>query len=73
MMIETARYCTDCLGQLSPATATTPEDKEMLRAHQFYFGNPSVGLGPRSEDGQCIKCGKKTKVVFYEDSHGVGC
>jgi hypothetical protein len=68
MFVQTATYCTDCLSKLSPATATTADDKRMLRAHQFYSGSPSVGLRPRSERGQCIQCGKQTEVVFYEDS-----
>jgi hypothetical protein len=66
-MAQTGKYCKDCLDKLSPATAKTPEDRAMLRAHQFIPGSHPLGKGPEFEDGICGTCKKKEIIMFYED------
>ncbi len=69
-MAQTAKYCDDCLSRLNPATAKSPEEKAFLNAHQFHLGSqPDYSKGPKTEYGQCDKCGKEAVLTYYEISN----
>jgi hypothetical protein len=66
-MEQTAKYCIDCLGQLSPGSATIPEDQVMLRAIEYTDGGqPNYGKAPDINMGRCTKCGNVNILVSYD-------
>jgi hypothetical protein len=66
-MARTARYCLDCLLELTPENATTREDRIILRAIGFTMGRfPNYEENHRIEGGTCEKCGQDRVLISYE-------
>jgi len=66
-MGQTLKYCDDCRAKLSPATAKTEEEKELLRAMEFEPGiYTDFTKDVRTEEGVCMKCKKGAIVTYYE-------
>jgi hypothetical protein len=66
-MARTARYCLDCLLQLTPENATTPNDQAILEAIGFTKGGvPNYEAHHHIEKGICDKCGQDQVLLYYE-------
>jgi hypothetical protein len=66
-MARTARYCLDCLLELTPDNATTPDDQVILQAIGFTKGGfPNYEENHKIEAGTCDKCGQDRVLVYYE-------
>ena len=66
-MLQTARYCIDCLMDLTPDNATTPEDKAILGVIISRTGDaPNYARHRRAVSGRCEKCGRAGVLVYYE-------
>lgn len=63
-MIETVKYCQRCIDRLSPALASTEQEKQFLNALTFVAGARG-DYGPIIEDGHCEKCGQSFVVTYY--------
>jgi hypothetical protein len=66
-MLQTARYCIDCLMDLAPDNAATPEDEAILGVIISRKGDaPNYARHRRSVSGSCEKCGETSVLVYYE-------
>jgi hypothetical protein len=66
-MAQTARYCLNCLLELTPDNATSCEDQVILQAIGFEKGGfPDYETHHKIAGGICAKCGKDTVLVYYE-------
>jgi hypothetical protein len=66
-MARTARYCLDCLLELTPENAASRDDRIILRAIGFTKGRyPNYEKHHRIETGACEKCGQDEVLIYYE-------
>ena len=66
-MAQTARYCLDCLLELTPSNATTPDDYVILWVIGFTKGgHPNYEKHHNIDGGTCEKCGEDRVLVYYE-------
>ena len=66
-MLQTARYCIDCLMDLTPDNAATPEDEAILGVIISRKGDaPNYARHQRAVKGECEKCGTISVLVYYE-------
>jgi hypothetical protein len=70
IMAQTAQYCIQCLMDLSPANALSPEDRLILRVLGFLAmdGAPDYAKHFKTVAGMCQKCGKDSVLIYYEVS-----